>query len=417
MRLFDYIAKRLWIKSSQKHAISAPVVKIAVTSVALGVAVMILTAGIVTGFKAEIRKRATGFAGHICINAYTNNNSFEQEPVNTDAPFLEKLKSNSAILHIQPYATKSAIIKTAFENQGIVIKGVSSEYKWDFIKQYLTEGRLPDYSDTSVSSQILISKPIALKLAIKPGDKLLTYFVGRKTAGDSVGGYEQRVRKFTVCGVYQTGFSDVDNNIVFADLRQVQKLNYWNQKQAGGFELELKDFLTLDELTEEVNEEVGQGLEAKSIKTLYPTLFSWLDLLDSNAAIIIGLMIAVAVINMISALLILILERSNTIGILKALGADNGLVQKVFLFQSGRILARGLIIGNLVGLALLFTQLILRPVSLNPDTYYVSFVPVEFNLWHVLGLNLLTLLVCFIMMALPVLVVSRITPVKSIKFK
>ena len=394
-------------------------VKIAIGSIALGMAVMILTLSIVTGFKSEIRNRAIGFAGHVVVIAYTNNNSFEQEPVSKNAGFLSVIGKNKEIKHVQPYATKNAIIKTSSENQGIIIKGVDKTYDWHFIEQYLKEGSIPVYNDSVSSDKILVSQTIANKLAIKIGDKLITYFVSKKNIDDTVANisYEQRVRKFEVSGIYQTGFSDVDDNIVFADLKQIQKLNYWSTDQVGGFEIALHDFDKIDAMTEEINGEVGQGLEARSVKGLYPTLFSWLDLLNSNAAIIIVLMIAVAIINMISALLILILERSNTIGILKALGADNALVQKVFLFQSARILSVGLLIGNFVGIGITWLQIKFKLLTLNPETYYVSFVPAEIHLSHLLFINLLTITSCLIMMLLPVLVISKITPVRSLRFK
>lgn len=419
MRLFSYIAFRLWSKEQQHRVISAPVVKIATASVAVGMAVMILTVSIVTGFKSEIKKRAIGFAGHIVVKAYTNNNSYEQEPIAMDAAFLQALGAHADIAHTQPFATKNAIIKTAFENQGIVLKGVDSTYQWDFMSQYLLEGVIPNYGDSGSYNQILVSKTIAGRLGLKTGDKLLTYFVGRKKISDSSDhtGYEQRVRKFEVSGIYQTGFSDVDNNVVFADLRQVQGLNYWNDRQTGSFEILLRDFDQLEDMTEWVNGEIGQGLEAQSIKATYPTLFSWLDLLNSNAAIIIVLMVAVAVINMISALLILILERSNTIGVLKALGGSNALVQKIFLFQAFRILVIGLFLGNLAGILLAFLQQSFRLVSLNPDTYYVSFVPIELRGLDLAGINLVTLISCLLMMLLPVLVISKITPSKTLRFK
>ncbi|HEX7413392.1 MAG TPA: FtsX-like permease family protein, partial [Bacteroidia bacterium] len=225
------------------------------------------------------------------------------------------------------------------------------------------------------------------------------------------------VRKFVVSGIYQTGFADIDNNIVFAHLKQIQRLNYWNTNQAGGFEIELKDMASLDAQAEIINETVGQNVEAKSVKRIYPTLFSWLSLLDSNAFIIISLMIAVAVINMISALLILILERSNTIGLLKAIGADNGLVQKLFLYQSFRMLLKGLLIGNFVGIVFCLLQQYFKFIKLPPESYYVSFVPVELHINQILWLNLLTIGSCLLMMLLPVLVISKVTPVKSLRFK
>ncbi|MGZ6491044.1 MAG: ABC transporter permease [Bacteroidia bacterium] len=425
MRLFSYIARKLWSGKVKNRVISAPVVKIAIGSIALGMAVMILTLSIVTGFKNEIRNRAIGFAGHIVVIAYNNNNSFEQEPVSVKADFLKNISSNAEIKHIQPYATKNAIIKTNNENQGIILKGVDKNYDWKFIKQYLREGAIPVYNDSISSDKILVSQTIAGKLNIKTGDKLVTYFVSRKNNSainnypDSVKaeGYEQRVRKFEVSGIYQTGFADVDDNVVFADLKQIQRLNYWSTDEAGGFEIELNNFDKVDEMTEYLNGEVGQGLEARSIKGLYPTLFSWLDLLDSNAIIIIVLMIAVSIINMISALLILILERSNTIGILKALGANDGLMQKVFLYQSGKMLAIGLLLGNIIGLAFVFLQMKFKMITLNPETYYVSFVPVELHGIPVILINILTITCCLVMMLLPVLIISKITPVKTIRFK
>jgi len=410
----------LWQTKLQKKSIAAPVVKIAEGSIVLGIAVMILTVSIVTGFKNEIKSKAVGFSGDVVINAYTNNNSFEQEPLSTQAPFLKDLQANKEIKHIQPFATKNAIIKTTDENQGIIIKGVDNNYDWTFIKQYLLEGSIPVYTDTATSDKILISKPMALKLNAHVGDKLLTHFVSRKQVEDSSGqsfGYEQRVRKYIVSGIYQTGFADVDDNIVFAHLKQVQRLNYWDSNQAGGFEIELNDYNAIEQQTEVINDAVGQNVEAKSVKQIYPTLFSWLSLLDSNAFIIIALMIAVAVINMISALLILILERSNTIGLLKSIGADNGLVQKIFLYQSFRMLLKGLVIGNVAGILICLLQQQFKFIKLPPESYYVSYVPVELHINQILMVNLLTIGACLLMMLLPVLIVSKINPVKTLRFK
>lgn len=419
MQLYTYIASKLWQNRHKEKAISAPVVKIAVGSIALGIAVMIITVSIVTGFKNEIKGKAIGFAGHILITAYTNNASYEQEPIEMNASFLKQLVQDGEIAHIQPFATKNAIIKTREENQGIIIKGVNNSYDWGFIQKYLLEGAVLSLKNPLASDEILISQTIAARLNAKTGDKLLTYFVGKKQSTDSAidVGYEQRLRKFTVKGIYQTGFAEVDDNIVFADLRQVQKLNYWHDNMAGGFEIALKDMSGLARQAEKINEEVGQGLEARAISDIYPTLFSWLSLLDSNAFIIIALMIIVAVINMISALLILILERSNAIGLLKSLGSSNNLLQKVFLYQALKMIARGLLIGNICALILCFVQLKFKPVTLNPQSYYVTYVPVEINWMYILLVNLITIVSCLFMMLLPVLIISKITPVKALRFK
>lgn len=416
--LYTYIAQKLWQTKLQKKSIAAPVVKIAVGSISLGIAVMILTISIITGFKNEIKSKAVGFSGDVVINAYTNNNSFEQEPISMQSAFLKDLKLNKEIKHIQAFATKNAIIKTIDENQGIIIKGVDTNYDWTFIKQYILQGSIPVYDDSITSDKILISKTMAQKLNAHVGDKLLTYFVSRKQNDSSQNlGYEQRVRKFTLCGIYQTGFADVDDNIVFAHLKQIQRLNYWSSSQAGGFEIELNDYNEIDNQTEIINETIGQNIEAKSVKQIYPTLFSWLSLLDSNAFIIIALMIAVAVINMISALLILILERSNTIGLLKSMGASNGLVQKIFIYQSFRMLLKGLLIGNVVGITFCLMQQHFKFIKLPPESYYVSYVPIEIHLNLVLFVNLITIGCCLLMMLFPVLIISKISPVKSLRFK
>ncbi len=419
MNLATYISQKLWQTKLQKKSIAVPVVKIAVGSISLGIAVMILTISIITGFKNEIKSKAVGFSGDVVINAYTNNNSFEQEPLSMHAPFLKELRSNPEIKHIQAFATKNAIIKTTDENQGIIIKGVDDHYDWTFIKQYVVDGTIPVYSDSVTSDKIIISKNMAKKLNAHVGDKLRTYFVSRKQSDDSLKnlGYEQRVRMFTLSGIFQTGFADVDDNIVFAHLKQIQRLNYWNSSQTGGFEIELKDYNQLDKQAEIINETVGQNIEAKSVKAIYPTLFSWLSLLDSNAFIIITLMIAVAVINMISALLILILERSNTIGLLKSIGASNGLLQKIFIYQSFRMLLKGLLIGNFVGIVICLIQQQFKLIKLQPESYYVSYVPIEIQAYLVLMINVITVGCCLLMMLFPVLIISKITPVRSLRFK
>jgi len=419
LNLYTYIAQKLWQTRLQQKSIAAPVVKIAIGSISLGIAVMILTVSIITGFKNEIKSKAVGFSGDVVISAYTNNNSFEQEPLSMQAPFLKDLELNTEIKHIQAFATKNAIIKTTDENQGIIIKGVDKHYDWSFIKQYILQGSVPVYDDSLTSDKILISNTMAQKLNAHVGDKLLTYFVSRKHTNDSSAslGYEQRVRKFTLCGIYQTGFADVDDNIVFAHLKQIQRLNYWDNNQAGGFEIELKNYTEIDRQADIINETVGQNIEAKSVKQIYPTLFSWLSLLDSNAVIIIALMIAVAVINMISALLILILERSNTIGLLKSIGAGNGLVQKVFLYQSFRMLLKGLLIGNISGISICLLQQKFKFIKLPPESYYVSYVPIEIHVDLLLLVNLITVACCLLMMLFPVLIISKISPVRSLRFK
>lgn len=419
MNLASFISSKLWYGRGNKGTkISTPVVKLAEVSVALGMSVMVVTLGIVTGFREEIRNRVTGLSGHILVLPYSNNNSFEQEPIKLSDSLINDLSANPNIRFLQRYATKSAIIKTSYENQGIILKGVDQHYHWEFLNQFITEGKIPDFKGKDPSTQIMVSQIIATKLGIHAGDNLITYFVGKKNS-DSIGNsqFVQRVRKFLVAGIYQTGFEDVDNKIVFADLRQIQLLNHWDTSQSGAYEVELHSFSQLDETVNIVQEKLGARLEARSIKDIYSTIFSWLDLLNDNAIIIIFLMIVVSVINMISAILFLILESNHTIGVLKSLGAENILLQKVFLMQAGRILMKGILFGNAIGLIVLALQWKFRIFSLNPETYYVSFVPVNLHFFDFMGVNILSLVTCVLVMLIPVLIISKIHPVKTLRFK
>lgn len=380
---------------------------------------MILTLAIVTGFQNEISNKVIGFGSHISIVKYDNNSSFEPQPMPQKQGFLKELESNKAIKHIQVFATKNGIIKTNTDNEGIVIKGIGKDYNWSFLEKNLLEGKKIVFNDTAVSKEILISKSIANKLNLKLGEKLLVYFINKKEAAESSDfvEYEQRVRDFKICGIYETGFEELDAKTVFADIQQIRKLNYWAPDEVGGFELEVADFNKLNETSEYVNEAIGYNLTAQNIKESNPGIFSWLGLMDSNAIIIISLMIAVAAINMISALLILILERTNMIGLLKALGASNASVRAIFINQAFLLITKGLIWGNIIGIAICLIQKNFKWIKLNKATYYLDAVPINFDLLHILVLNVGTLFVCLVMMTLPTLVITKITPIKALRFR
>lgn len=419
MNIHSYISSRISASGSGKRSIARPIVRIAVGGIALGIAVMIITMAIVTGFQNEIKNKVIGFGSHISITRFTNNVSYEPEPIAEKQSFLNELKLNPAIKHIQVFATKNGIIKTTTDNEGVVIKGVDNTYDWTFMQSSLIDGKVIAFNDSSASRDMLISKSIADRLNVKTGDKLLIYFINRRAMNDSDEyiKYEQRVRDFRVSGIYETGFEELDNKTVFADIKQIKKLNYWSNDQVGGFEIELKSIDKIDQLTEEVNDVIGYEYQAQSIKQSNEGIFSWLSLMDSNAIIIITLMIAVAAINMISALLILILERTNMIGLLKALGMSNGSVRRIFMNQAIRLIAKGLIYGNIIGIALCLLQLKFHWVKLDKRVYYLDAVPVNFDLLHVVILNLGTIAVCFLMMLLPTLVITKITPVKALRFR
>lgn len=419
MNFHNFISNKLFSDKNAKKSISRPIVKIAIGGIALGITVMILALAIVTGFQNEIKNKVIGFGSHITIAKLDNNVSFEPQPIAQKQGFLADLKTNPHIKHIQVFATKSGIMKTNSENEGVVLKGISKDYDWDFLEKNLVSGNKIQFSDSAASKDILISKTIANKLNVKLGEKLLVYFVTKKKNADSSDftEFEQRVRDFKISGIYETGFEDLDAQTAFVDIKQIQKLNYWEADLVGGFEIQVHDLSKLNILTEQVNEAIGYELTAQSIKDSNPGIFSWLDLMDSNAIIIITLMVIVAAINMISALLILILEKTNSIGLLKALGASNASVRAIFLNLAFKLIAKGLLFGNLIGICLCLIQKKWEVMGLQKESYYLDHVPVNFSITHVLLLNAGTIAVCMLFMLLPTLVISKITPVKALRFR
>ena len=416
MNIERFIAKRIISGKGNGNQLSRPIVRISVIGIALGLTVMILTMCIVTGFQNEIRDKLIGFGSHIQITNYDNNISDEPQPISKIQPFIETVKSNANISHIQLYATKSGIIKTKTDNEGVLLKGIGSDYDWTFISQNLKEGHTFIVNDSNISRNIVISKYLADKLELKLNDKMIIYFLTKKSNGDNTAIYEQRVKAFYISGIYETGFEDIDKTLVLVDIAQIQKLNYWNAGQVGGFEIAIKSYNQIDQIGAEVDNLIGQGLIAQTVKEINPTIFSWLQLQDMNAIIVIVLMVLVAGINMISALLILILERTNMIGILKALGARNIGIQKIFLMNAAYLIGKGLLWGNFIGLGIAFFQHYFGVFKLDQATYYVAVIPIEVNWFSVLLLNIGTLFCCLLMLIVPSFIVSKITPVKAIRF-
>jgi len=410
-----FIAKRIIFGSGKTNQLSRPIVRISVLGIALGLAVMILTIAIITGFQNEIRNKLIGFGSNIQIVNYDTNVSDEPHPINKNQPFIDELLKNPDISHIQTYATKSGIIKTKTDNEGVLLKGIGPDYDWKFINENLKSGKSFTISDTGLSRNIIISKYLADKLELKLNDKMIIYFLTKKTDSTTFQ-YEQRVKVFYISGIYETGFEDIDKRLVLVDIKQIQKLNYWNPNQIGGFEIAIKDYKKIDKIGVKINDLVGQGLIAQTIKEINPTIFSWLDLQDMNAVIVITLMILVAGINMISALLVLILERTNMIGILKALGAKNKNIQKIFLYNAAYLIGKGLLWGNVIGISIALFQKYFGVFKLDQATYYVSVIPININLFHILLLNIGTLLCCLLMLIVPSFIISKITPVKAIRF-
>lgn len=402
-----FIARR--IISRNKANFSRPIVRIGILSIALGVAVMIVAVAIVTGFQKEIRNKVIGFGGHIVISNYDENVSMESSPVSTNQAFYPSLEQDDGVRHIQVFGTKAGIIKTDEEIQGVVLKGVGSDFDWSFFNDKIIRGAAIQVSDTGKTNDILVSENLSLKLKLDTGQSLLMFFINQEQAQPSV-------RKFRISGIYNTGLEEFDKVYVLGDIKHIQRLNNWDSTQVGGFEVLIDDFSELDKITESVYNRIGYDLNCKSIKEMYPQIFDWLGFQDVNVTIIIVMMVIVAAINMISALLILIIEKTTLIGILKALGMRNWSIRKVFLYNATYLIFRGLIWGNIIALVLCFIQKFFGIIKLDPASYYVREVPINLDVWNILLINFGTIAVCVFVLIIPTYVVTRITPVRAIRF-
>jgi len=413
MNIELHIAKRLVRTDERKKNISGPIVTIAVAGIALGLAVMIMSASIVTGFKREIRNKVIGFGSHIQIINFDSNISFETTPVSRYQAFLPDLEEITDVRHIQPFATKAGIIRTREDIQGVVLKGIDDSFDWSFFEQNMAEGTKINIQDTVTSNEAVISRTIASMLRLNVGDDFAMFFVQDPP----------RARRFNVSGIYDTGLEELDKIFVLADIRHIQRLNDWTEDQVSGFEILLKDYDNLDRVTMQVNELAGyiftedmSRLRVVSIRDKYPQFFDWLELLDMNVWVILTLMVLVAGFNMVSGLLILILERTGMIGILKAMGLENSRLRKIFLYQSAFLIARGLFWGNLIGIGLALIQQYTGILKLDQASYFISTVPINLRLSHLLLLNAGTMLITVAMLIVPSYIIGRIDPDKTIRF-
>ncbi|NMB73341.1 MAG: ABC transporter permease [Bacteroidales bacterium] len=408
-----FIARRLIKDKESRKQLSRSIVRIAVIGIALGLAVMIVTVATVTAFKKEIRSKVIGFAAHIQILNFDSNLSYETKPINRNQPFLGELRKTPGIRHVEVFALKPGIIKTKTDIQGVVLKGVDHDYDWTFFRKYLKDGTIIQPGDSLPSGQILISGYIARMLRLKTGDPVLMYFVQDPP----------RMRRFTIAGIYETGLEEFDKLYAVVDIRHIQKLNDWTPDQVSGFEIYIDRFDDINLMKHRVRDQIGyevhdqeDNLKVVSITDKYPQIFDWLGLFDINVTIIIVLMLAVAGINMVSGLLILILERTNMIGILKALGTENIRIRRLFLYLSGVLIVRGLFWGNLIGLALCTAQYLGRFVRLDPSAYFLTYVPISFEWGYFFLLNIGTLIAILAMLLIPSMLIARISPDKTIRF-
>lgn len=413
MNIGFFIAKRLTFDKESRQTITRPITKISVIGIALGLAVMIISVAIVIGFKNEIRNKIAGFGSHIQIINYDSNNSFETIPVSRNQSFYPSLDSVYGIKHIQVFATKPGIIKTENDIQGAIVKGIGSDYDWSFFRENLVEGEIFYVNDSVKTDKVLISRYLSSLLKLKIGDRFGMYFIDDKPRG----------RPFRIAGIYETNLEEFDRQFILADIGHIQKLNNWNYDQVSGFEIILDNFSDIDYMTYIVNgiagakyHEDGSKLRVINIKQKYPQIFDWLGLIDKNVWIILGLMLIVACFNIISGLLIMILDRTNMIGTLKALGTENRSIQRIFLYQAFYLLVRGLFWVNLIGLSICWIQHYFRILKLEQSSYFIDYVPIYFNGFYFFLLNLGTLLITLLVLQIPSMVVTRISPVKTIRF-
>jgi len=400
-----FVARR--IVSRNKGNFSRPVVIIAIVAITLGLTVMFVAIAILTGFQKEIREKVIGFGGHIQVSHFMENPSIESRPVEKNQKFLPVLKNIRGIRHIQVYGIKAGIIKTKDQIQGVVLKGIGSDFDWSFFQNKIKEGRRFIVTDTGKTNEVIISKALASLLKLNLNDGLRMYFI----SGDNT-----LARKFMISGIYETGLEEFDKLYVIGDIHQIQKLNGWTPEQVGGFEILIKNFKDIDRLGLLVYQQIGFSLDASTIKQLYPQIFDWLDLQDINVLIILILMILVSSITMISTLLILILERTNMIGILKSLGMSNSSIRKVFLYNAVYIIGLGMLWGNIFGFVISLLQQKTGIMTLPQESYYMPVVPIYLNGWNILFLNIFTLVICYLMLILPSFIITRISPIKAIRF-
>ncbi len=410
-----FIARKINGNEDKGRKVSKPAIRIATLGVAIGLAVMIVSVCVVLGFKHTIRDKVVGFGSHITVANFNSFQRSENYPIVVNDSLKRALMQTQGVHHVQRYAYTQGILKTDDDFLGVMLKGVGSDFDSTFIHQNMVAGSIPAFSDVKSQQKILLSKAIAEKLDLKVGDRIYAYFVNEQGV---------RTRRFTVSGIYETNLKQFDSQICFTDLYTTNKLNGWQPEQCSGAEVQVNDFEQLDAVALNILNKVkgktdryGDSYSTATIMEQNPQIFSWLDLMDLNVWIILALMVSVAGVTMISGLLIIILERTQMIGIMKAMGTKNAQIRHIFLWFATFIIGKGLLWGNLVGLGLVFLQKYTGLVTLDPKTYYVSTVPVELNVLLILALNLATLLICVFVLIAPSYLISHIHPAKTMHYE
>lgn len=412
MNLELFIAKKIIGSNNAENPNSSggtkPIIKIAVGGIAIGMIIMLISVFILTGFQREIRNKVIGFGSHIQVTSFHNQEGFETEPIQKRLPFYDEIKKLPQVKNVQVYATSGGMLKTDEDIMGVVLKGVDTDFDWEFFNQNIVEGSTFSINDSVRKDSILISQKIAKKMKLGLNDKVIVFFIVNN---------KPRPRKFYVNGIYETGLEGFDDIILIGDIKHIQRLNKWEKDQVGGYEINLKSYDDLESMDELIYKEIPYEYKTTPITQKHAEIFGWLDLQDINVIIIIILMIAVSGINMTSALLILILERTNMIGMLKAMGAVNFSIRKIFLYNAAYLIAKGLFWGNLIGLGLAYLQKYTGIITLPQESYYISQVPINIDFLYVLILNLGTMGLCILMLIIPSYIVTKISPIKAIRFE
>ena len=408
-----FIAKRIIGNKAYKNSVSAPIIKIGIAAIAIGIIVMLIAIATGLGLQQKVRDKVVAFNGHVTITNYDSNVSNEtMVPISLHQDFYPEFKGVEGIKHIQAIATKFGVIRTDTSFEGVVLKGVGKDYDWNYVKEFLVEGKLPNYDTPEMSNDVLISKYIADRLQLKVGDSFQTVF-GKETV-DQI----PNIRQFKIVGIFDSGFQELDKTFMIGDIRHVQRLNKWKPDEVGSFEIFIDDFSKIKEKGIEIYKATPSDLNSETVDQKYISTFEWIKIFDNNTYGIIGIMIIVAGINMITALLVLILERTQMIGILKAVGSSNWSIRKVFLYNATYLIGLGLLWGNLIGLGLLFIQKWTGILKFpDPKQYYVSIIPVHISLDYIVLLNIGTFIACMAMLLIPSYIITKISPVKAIRFE
>lgn len=415
MNLPLFIARRIYTSDGQRREVSLPAIRIATAGVAIGLAVMLITVSVVFGFKHTIRDKVIGFGSHITIQSFMAQQTASPVPICISDTLMRQLKALPEVRHVQQYTMTQGILKTDDDFLGVAFKGIGRDYDVSFLSQHIVEGELPRFSDDKTSYQLLVSRMMADNLSLHVGDRIYAYFVGN----DDV-----RARKFTIKGIYQTNMTQFDQTLCFTDYRIPIRLNGWEQDQCSGAEVLVKDFNRLDETAQQVmrlvnhdSDRYGETFTSQTIHEAYPQIFSWLELLDINVWIILVLMVCVAGFTMVSGLLIIILERTQMIGLLKALGARNATIRHTFLWFAAFIISQGLLLGDVLGIGLIMLQQQTGFIRLDPANYYVDTAPMELNVPVMVALNVATLLISIFVLIAPSFLISHIHPAKAMHFE